>query len=368
MMYDYLVVGAGFFGATFANIMAENGKRVLVIDKRPYLGGNCADEDCKGILVHKHGAHIFHTNDKRVWNFVNQFDEFVQFQNCVKARSGGKLYSLPFNMNTFYELLGISSPEKARDYLTYEHKVYGTANPRNLEEQAISFVGRDIYETLVKHYTEKQWNKSCKELDPSIIKRLPVRFTFDNNYFDDRYQGLPSLGYTQLILRMLAHCDVKIWYDFKSINDWRKLAKKLIFTGPIDEYFDYRLGKLEWRTLKFEHALMDITSYQGCPVINHCDNTVQYTRSIEHKHFLKQRENDKRTIVTFEYPKAYTEGDEQYYTIIDKKNTQLAKAYIELAQSERNVIFGGRLGTYRYLNMDQVVADAMKTAARELDE
>lgn len=363
-MYDYLVVGAGLFGATFAQRMSAAGKKVLVVDKRGYLGGNCADEKIHGITVHRHGAHIFHTNNKRVWDYVNSFVEFMQFQNNVKAKSFGKMYSLPFNMNTFYEMYGFKQPEEVKEWLRYN--LQKIEEPKNLEEQAISQVGPDIFEKLVKYYTEKQWGRSCKELPASIIKRLPIRLTFDNNYFNDCYQGLPSIGYTALVEKLLMHCEVKCFYYFESIEDWRKIARKLVYTGPIDAFFDYKLGKLDWRTLTFDTRLFDVESYQGCPVINHCDNTVSYTRTIEHKHFLKEKLDDPHTIVTFEYPKAYEEGDEQYYTVPDERNTKLAIEYRKLASQTRDVIFGGRLGLYRYLNMDEVIEQALREADEEL--
>lgn len=362
-MYDYLIVGAGVFGATCANLLAKHGKSVLIIDKRTRICGNCADVRMDGITVHTHGAHIFHTNNKHVWDYVNSFGEFIQYQHNVKAYSGGKLYSLPFNMNTFYEMFGLQKADDVKAYLAKETSKIDKALITNLEEQAISLVGKEVYETLIKYYTEKQWGKSCTELDKSIIKRLPVRFTFDNNYFNDKYQGLPIEGYNSLVSNMLNHSKITTLcgVDFKMIDDWKSIAKKLIYSGSIDELFDYRFGELEWRSLKFETVKLNTDNFQGCPVVNYCDNSEKYTRIIEHKHFL--REVSDVTYITYEYPKQYTHGDEKYYPCETNKNLELYNKYASLLDS--NMFVGGRLGSYKYLNMDQSIAEAIDLVLQE---
>lgn len=367
MMYDYFIVGAGLYGATFARLMAEHGKTCLVIDKREDVGGNCYDYVDNGIHVHAHGAHIFHTSNKNVWDFVNRFSEFRQFQNNVKAKSFGKLYSLPFNMNTFNQLFNVITPTAAKLMIDDEIDLVKVDKPSNLEEQALNLVGTTVYQTLIKHYTEKQWGKDCKELPPTIIKRLPLRFTYDNNYFNDKYQGLPENGYTELALNMLSHenIDVQLGVNFFDQECIDEIAKKLVFTGPIDRFFNYEYGKLEWRTLKFETQYWLGDNYQGCAVMNYCDDSVPYTRVIEHKHFLKERSS--LSIITTEFPKQYEEGDEPYYPLQDEKNQDLYMMYAKLAAEVcPNVIFGGRLGTYQYLDMDKVVAQAMKDVEKEI--
>ena len=365
--YDYLIVGAGLYGATFARKIAEAGKTCLVIDKRNEVGGNCHDYVKHGIHVHKHGAHIFHTSNEKVWNFANQFSKFRQFQNNVKAKSYGKLYSLPFNMNTFYELYGVTEPLVAEQLIKNEVALFAVDKPKNLEEQALSLVGRKIYETLIRDYTEKQWGKSCKELSSDIIKRLPLRFTYDNNYFNDIYQGLPENGYTALINNMLTHNNivVQLGIDFSTKKHINQFAKKIVYSGQIDRFFDYCYGRLEWRTLKFEVQTYETENYQGCAVMNYCDKSKPFTRVIEHKHFLKEKSDV--SIVTTEFPKTYEDGDEPYYPLLDDRNKKLYDKYASLAKiTYPNVIFGGRLGTYQYLDMDKVILQAMNDVELEL--
>lgn len=368
-MYDYFIVGAGLYGATFARIAAENDKTCLVIDKRLNVGGNCFDYVQDGIHVHAHGAHIFHTSNKKVWDFVNSFCEFKQFQNNVKAKSYGKLYSLPFNMNTFNQLFGVTLPCEAENIIEREIANVKVDKPKNLEEQALNLVGTTVYEVLIKNYTEKQWGKPCKELSADIIKRLPLRFTYDNNYFNDTYQGIPKDGYTELVKRMLDHpnIEVQLGVDFFDQECTDTIAKKLVFTGPIDRFFNYEYGRLDWRTLKFEVQTYKFENYQGCPVINYCDHSRPFTRVIEHKHFLKEKSNV--SIVTTEFPKKYEDGDEPYYPIQDKRNQDLYLKYAMLAATNcPHVIFGGRLGTYQYLDMHKVIEQAMVDVEKELYE
>lgn len=365
--FDYLIVGAGLYGATFARQVAEAGKKCLVIDKRDSVGGNCHDYVDHGIHVHEHGAHIFHTSNKNVWNFVNRFSEFRQFQNNVKAVSNCRLYSLPFNMNTFNQIFSVIKPEDAKRLIEEEISLVKVDEPKNLEEQALNLVGPSIYQTLIKHYTEKQWGKDCKELPPSIIKRLPLRFTYDNNYFNDKYQGIPENGYTELVSNMLSHenIEVQLGVDFFDQECIYKICDKLVFTGQIDRFFNYTYGKLDWRTLKFEHQYYIGENYQGCAVMNFCDDSVPFTRVIEHKHFLKEKSNI--SFVTTEFPKKYEEGDEPYYPIQDERNNELYLEYAKLAAAHcPNVIFGGRLGTYQYLDMDKVIEQAMNDSKKEL--
>lgn len=362
--YDYLIVGAGLYGATFANLMTLKGARCLVIDKKDDFGGNCQDYMDDNILVHQHGAHIFHTSDKSIWTYVNQFATFRQFQNNVKAMSHNKVYSLPFNMNTFEQIWSCVSPSHAKRIIQEEIDFEKIGLPKNLEEQALKLVGRSIYELLIRDYTEKQWGRSCTELPADIIKRIPLRFTFDNNYFNDIYQGIPERGYTAMVMKMLRCVDTELKTDFKDIGDWRKIATKLVYTGPLDEYFNHEHGRFDWRTLKFETEKLDIDNYQGCPVMNYCDHSRNYTRVIEHKHFLKDKSD--RTIITREYPKSFEIGDEPYYPIRDDKNMMLLSKYVERVENERNVIFGGRLGTYQYLDMDKVIAQASRDVISEL--
>lgn len=361
--YDFLFVGAGLFCATFAYLARQHGKRCLVIDKRPHLGGNVYCEEVEGICVHRYGPHIFHTNNKEVWDFVNRFTPFNRFTLCTTARYGNKVYNLPFNMNTFYGMWGTAAPSEAMVKIEEQRNLLKGRTPQNLEEQAISLVGRDIYETLVKGYTEKQWGRPCTELPPFIICRLPVRFTYDNNYFNDRYQGIPEGGYNRLIEGMLEGIESKTscnYFDEKSYFD--SLADKVVYSGAIDEYFGYRLGHLEYRSLRFETETLPVSNYQGNAIVNYTDASVPFTRIVEHKHFdINNRtvQESPITVITREYPQAWTVGKEPYYPINDERNNLLYQQYKAIAEQETNVIFGGRLAEYRYLNMDEVVKKAM---------
>ncbi|MCG3813615.1 UDP-galactopyranose mutase [Photobacterium damselae] len=360
MKYDYLIVGAGLFGSVCAHELKKKGKKVLVIDKRDHIGGNIYTENVHDIQVHKYGAHIFHTNDKEVWDYVNSFVEFNRFTNSPLANFEGKLYSLPFNMNTFYQLWGVITPEEALAKIEDQRKELNNKEPQNLEEQAISLVGRDIYEKLIKGYTEKQWGRDCKDLPAFIIKRLPVRFTFDNNYFSDRYQGVPTGGYTKLIEKMLEGVEVYLNEDFLSNKaKYLELADKIIYTGPIDEFYGNNLGKLEYRSLEFKTDIIETSNYQGNAVINYTERDIPFTRIIEHKHF--DPVNVDKTVITKEYPKEWSEGDEPYYPINDDKNMELYKKYRELAKKEKDIIFGGRLAEYKYYDMHQVIRSALNT-------
>ena len=363
--YDYLVVGSGLFGATFANLATKEGKKVLVIDKRENIAGNVYTEKIEGINVHKYGAHIFHTDYKDVWEYVNSFVEFNRYTNSPVARIGNEIYNMPFNMNTFSKIWDdVFTPEQAQKRIDEERKEMAGKVPSNLEEQAISLVGRTIYEKLVKGYTEKQWNRDCKELPAFIIKRLPVRFTYDNNYFNDRYQGVPIGGYALLVERMLEGIEVKLNEDFFANREYyESIANKIVYTGAIDEYFNYSLGKLEYRSLRFDTKVMNVENYQGNAVINYTGKEVDYTRVIEHKHF--EFGSQEKTVVTFEYPADYKEGMEKYYTINDDKNNQLAEQYRKLAEQEENVIFGGRLAEYKYYDMDDVIKSAFEVYSKE---
>ena len=356
--YDYLVVGSGLFGSTFANLAKKKGKKVLVIERRGNVGGNIYTEEVEGIHVHRYGAHIFHTDYKDVWDYVNSFVEFNRYTNSPIARIGNEVYNLPFNMNTFSKIWpDVFTPEDALKHINEEKKEI-KGEPKNLEEQAISLVGRTIYEKLIKGYTEKQWNRDCKDLPAFIIKRLPVRLIYDNNYFNDRYQGIPIGGYTKLIESMLKGIEVKLNTNyFDDVDYYKSIAEKIVYTGAIDEYFDYKLGKLEWRSLKFETKIINKENYQGNAVVNYTGHEVEYTRVIEHKHFDNTCVSDK-TIITFEYPKDYKEGMEKYYTVNDDKNNKLAEEYRALAKKEKNVIFGGRLAEYKYYDMDDVIKSA----------
>lgn len=366
MKYDYLIVGSGLFGATFAYKAKQSGKRCLVIEKRPHLGGNVYCENIEGINVHKYGAHIFHTNNKQVWDFVNSFVEFNRYTNSPIANYKGKQYNLPFNMNTFYQMWGVLTPEDAQAKIEEQKaeavaamKAAGVTEPRNLEEQALMLIGRDIYETLIKGYTEKQWGRKCTELPAFIIKRLPVRFVHDNNYFNDRYQGIPIGGYNKLIDGLLEGVETKVNADFfENRKYWESIADRIVYTGAIDEYFDYRLGKLEWRTVSFEEKVLDTPNYQGNAVMNYTEAEVPYTRVIEHKHFemFGQEVYDcPKTVISKEYSMEYKDGMEPYYTVNDERNNQLADQYRELANREKNVIFGGRLAEYKYYDMAPIV-------------
>lgn len=373
MKYDYLIVGTGLFGAVFAHEMSKAGKKCLCIDKRDHIGGNIYTSQQNGIQVHKYGAHIFHTSDKNVWEYVNRFAEFNNYVNSPVAVYGEELYNLPFNMNTFSKMWGIRTPAQARDIIERQRSEAAVKEPGNLEEQALSLVGRDVYEKLVKGYTEKQWGRSCAELPAFIIRRLPVRFTYDNNYFTDRYQGIPIGGYTQIIEKLLkpVEAPVQLGISYREFQE-RNSAKlepdtfdKVLYTGMIDEYFDYRLGELQYRSLRFEEELLEgCDNYQGNAVVNYTERQVPYTRIIEHKHFEFGEQPD--TVITREYPAAWQRGDEPYYPINDDANSRLYQQYVELAREEKNVLFGGRLGMYRYYDMDKVIAEALKLAESEL--
>lgn len=358
--YDYLIVGAGLFGATFAYEMTKIGKKCLVIDRRNHIGGNIYCENINDINVHKYGAHIFHTSNKKIWEYVNQFADFNNYINSPIANYNGELYNMPFNMNTFSKLWGVVTPEEAKEKIESQKKVLNGKEPENLEEQAISLVGEDIYRKLVKEYTEKQWGRDCKELPSFIIKRLPVRFTFDNNYFNDRYQGIPIGGYNVIIEKMLKKSDVILNVDYlREREKYNAIAEKVLFTGMIDEFYGYKLGKLEYRTLKFESEILeDVDNYQGVAVMNFTSHEQKYTRIIEHKHF--EFNNCKGTVITKEYPSTWKVGDEAYYPVNDEKNSNLFNEYKKLADKEDNIIFGGRLGQYKYFDMDKIIDESLK--------
>ncbi len=357
--YDYLIVGAGLFGAVFAYEMTKKGKKCLLIERRDHIGGNVYTEEQEGINVHKYGAHIFHTDNKEIWNYINQFADFNRYTNSPVANYNGELYNLPFNMNTFYQMWGVKTPEEAKAKIEEQKKEANISQPKNLEEQAISLVGNDIYEKLVKGYTEKQWGKKCEDLPSFIIKRLPVRFTFDNNYFNDLFQGIPIGGYTKIIEKMLDGIEVKLNTDFFDDKEkWLNIADKVLFTGMIDQYYDYCFGELEYRGLNFEFETLDVENYQGNAVINYTDAETPFTRIIEHKHF--EGAQSPKTIITREYPKTWEKGEEAYYPLNDEKNSRLFEKYDELAKKEDNVIFGGRLGMYQYFDMWKVIEEALK--------
>lgn len=367
MMFDYLVVGSGLFGSTFAYEAAKRGKRVKVIEKREHIGGNIYTENIEDINVHKYGAHIFHTNDKEIWDYVNQFAEFNRYTNSPIANYRGEIYNLPFNMNTFNRLWGVVTPEEAKKKIEEQRKTANIGNPTNLEEQAISLVGTDIYEKLIKGYTEKQWGRKATELPSFIIKRLPVRFTFDNNYFNDRYQGIPVGGYTQIIEKMLSSklIDVEVNQDFFTNKDeYVKSYSKIIYTGMIDQFFDYQYGELEYRSLHFESSVLNQENYQGNAVVNYTDAETPFTRIIEHKHF--EFGNQPNTVITKEYPKGWEKGDEPYYPVNDNKNNEKYRKYQKLAEEHPNIIFGGRLGMYKYFDMHQVIGAALALVKKEL--
>ena len=372
MKYDYLIVGAGLFGATFARQATDAGKKVLVIDRRGNIAGNVYTEDVEGIHVHVYGAHIFHTNNRRVWDYVNRFAEFNRFTNAPVANYKGELYSLPFNMYTFNKMWGVVTPEQAAAKIAEQRREI-TGEPKNLEEQAISLVGRDIFEKLVKGYTEKQWGRDCKDLPAFIIKRLPVRLTFDNNYFNALYQGIPIGGYTKLVENLLQGVEVRLNCDyFERKAELDALADKVVYTGPIDAYFGYRLGTLEYRSVRFETELLDTPNFQGNAAVNYTDRETPWTRIIEHKwfEFGKDAEGNDlpKTVISREYSSEWKPGDEPYYPVNDEKNGALYQAYRALADKERNIIFGGRLGEYKYYDMDQVIDAALKLCERELGE
>lgn len=369
-MYDYLIVGSGLFGATFAYKTSKEGKKCLVIDKRPHTGGNIYCENIEGINVHKYGAHIFHTNSKKVWDFVNSIVEFNRYTNSPVANYKGKLYNLPFNMNTFYQMWGVTTPEAAHAKIE-EQKAEalrkmqedGISEPRNLEEQALLLIGKDIYEKLIKGYTEKQWGRKCTELPSFIIRRLPVRFIYDNNYFNDRYQGIPIGGYNKLIEGLLEGVEVRTNTDFfKDRKYWESIASKIVFTGKIDEYYDYQFGKLEYRTVRFEEEIHDCSNLQGNAVINYTEKEIPYTRIIEHKHFEMfgaDIEKCPKTVISKEYSTEWKDGMEPYYPVNDEKNNSLYNKYKSLADKESNVIFGGRLAEYKYYDMAPIVEKVM---------
>ena len=366
MKYDYLIVGAGLFGATFAEQAKKNGKKVLVIDKRDHIGGNVYTENNEGINVHKYGAHIFHTDYKDVWNYVNSFVEFNRYTNSPIARYKNEILNMPFNMNTFSKIWNdVSTPEEAMKKIELEKAEMDGKEPTNLEEQAIALVGRSIYEKLVKGYTEKQWGKSCTELPPFIIKRLPVRFIYDNNYFNDKYQGIPEGGYTKLVQCMLDGIEVELGKDYLEDREYfNSIADKVIYTGMIDEFFDYKLGMLEYRSLKFENKVLDVKNYQGNAVVNYTEREIPYTRVIEHKHF--EFGDQDKTVITFEYPQDWDKTKEAYYPVNNEKNNKLYEEYRELAKNEENIIFGGRLAEYKYYDMDDVIKAALDLAKVEL--
>jgi len=366
MKYDYLVVGAGLFGATFAYEACKKGKKCLVIDKRPHIGGNIYTENIEGINVHKYGAHIFHTSDKEIWDYVNSFAEFNRYTNSPVARYKNETYNLPFNMNTFSKLWPeVFTPDQAKAKIAEELAGVQIEEPKNLEEQAIKLVGKTIYEKLVKGYTEKQWGMKATELPPFIIKRLPVRFTYDNNYFNDLYQGIPIGGYTQIIEKMLATSDIRLNCDyFDNRAELDSLAEKIIFTGPIDRYYDYKFGPLEYRSVRFETEILDTDNFQGNAVVNYTEYEVPYTRIIEHKHF--EFGNQSKTVISREYSDKWTVEKEPYYPINNEKNNELYKKYAALAAEEKKVIFGGRLGQYKYYDMHVVIKEALSLCRKEL--
>lgn len=364
MKYDYLIAGTGLFGSVFAHEAKKSGKKCLVVERRSHIGGNIYCEQKDGIIIHKYGAHIFHTSNKEVWDYINQFAEFNNYINSPVANYKGEIYNLPFNMNTFNKMWGIRTPQEAEEIISKQRKVI-TREPQNLEEQAISLVGIDIYTKLIKGYTEKQWGRKCTELPAFIIKRLPVRYTYNNNYFNDRYQGIPIGGYNQIIERLLDCIDVELNCDFNICFDKdQKIAEKVIYTGAIDEYFNYEIGHLEYRGLKFKTEKLETKNYQGVAVMNYTDSETPYTRVIEHKHFEFGKQPV--TYITKEYPQKWKNGEDAYYPVNDDKNQKLYEQYKELAKKETNIIFGGRLGEYKYYDMDKVIESALSIAKKEL--
>ena len=370
-MYDYLIVGAGLFGAVFARQATDAGKKVLVIDKRPNIAGNVYTEDIEKIHVHKYGAHIFHTNNKEVWEYVTKFAEFNRFTNSPVANYKGELYSLPFNMYTFNKMWNVVTPQEAAAKIEEQRKEAGITEPQNLEEQAISLVGKDIYEKLIKGYTEKQWGRDCKDLPSFIIKRLPVRLTFDNNYFNALYQGIPVGGYTKMVANMLDGIEVRLNTDYlENKDELDKLAEKVVYTGAIDAYFDYKLGALEYRSVRFDTEVLDTPNFQGNAAVNYTDRETPWTRIIEHKWFEFGKDDEgndiPKTVISREYSSEWKVGDEPYYPVNDEKNGKLYQEYKKLAEDEKNVIFGGRLGEYKYYDMDAVIASALDLCEKEL--
>ncbi len=365
MKYDYLIVGAGLFGATFCEQAVKKGKTCLVIDKRNHIAGNIYTEKQENINVHKYGAHIFHTSNKEVWEYINGFAEFNNYINSPVAIYKDELYNMPFNMNTFSKMWGIKTPKEAKDIIASQIASLNIKEPKNLEEQALSLVGRDVYEKLVKGYTEKQWGRDCKDLPAFIIKRLPLRFTFNNNYFNDRYQGIPIGGYTAIVEKMLKGVPVVLGTSYKEfISSTSDTFDKVIYTGMIDEYFDFVYGKLEYRTVEFKNEVLDTDNFQGVAVVNYTEREVPYTRIIEHKHF--ENSDSEKTVISKEYPVEWREGLEPYYPINDEKNSSLYQKYLELAKKEKGVIFGGRLGAYKYYDMDKVIESALALCKTEL--
>ena len=361
MKYDYLIVGAGLFGAVFAQQAKQAGKTVLVIDKRSHLGGNVYTEEVEGIQVHRYGAHIFHTSDRKIWEYVQQFAVFNRYTNSPVARYKDEVYNLPFNMNTFYQMWGVKTPEEAKEKLESQIREAAVCEPKNLEEQALSLVGKDIYEKLIRGYTEKQWGKRAKELPSFIIRRLPVRYTYDNNYFNDSYQGIPVGGYTRMVERMLDGVEIRLNTDyFQAREELDRLADRVVFTGMIDAYYGECYGKLDYRSLRFETEVMDTSNYQGNAVVNYTEYEVPYTRIIEHKHFEFGKQE--KTVISREYSSEWKVGMEPYYPVNNEQNNELFEKYRELAEKEINVIFGGRLGNYKYYDMDKVIESAMKKA------
>ena len=364
MKYDYLIVGAGLFGAVFAREAVRRGKKVLVLDRRDHIGGNIYTKETEEIQVHQYGAHIFHTSDKKIWEYVNQFAEFNNYINSPIAIYKDERSNLPFNMKTFSKMWNIRTPQEAKDKIQEQIRELNITEPKNLEEQALSLAGRDVYEKLIKGYTEKQWGRDCRELPSFIIKRLPFRFTYDNNYFNDRFQGIPMGGYTRIVEKMLEGCEVRTGTDyFKFRKEHSEIAEKIVFTGMIDEYFDYRLGALEYRSVRFETEVLDCENYQGNAVVNYTDREVPYTRIIEHKHFEFGKQP--KTVISREYSSEWKVGMEPYYPVNDEKNNELYSRYRALAEKENNVIFGGRLGQYKYYDMDKVIAAALEAAEHE---
>ena len=367
MKYDYLIVGAGPFGAVFAYEAKKRGKRVLVIDKRSHTGGNMYCEKVEGINVHKYGAHIFHTSNKEVWDYVNQFCTFNNYINSPIANYKGEIYNLPFNMNTFNKLWGVVTPKEAKEKIESQVKENNITEPKNLEEQAISLVGKDIYEKLIKGYTEKQWGRRCTELPAFIIKRLPVRYTYDNNYFNDKYQGIPEGGYNVIFDKLLEGIDVELNVDFfDKKEELLQKADKIVFTGMIDQYFNYKYGVLEYRSLRFEHEILNEENYQGNAVVNYNEREIPYTRIIEHKHFEFGKQP--KTVITREYPAEWKRGDEPYYPVNNEKNAEIFRKYQELAEKEKNVIFGGRLADYKYYDMHHVFERVLEVVKKEFNK
>ena len=365
MLYDYIIVGSGLFGAVFAHEATKVGKHCLILERRSHIGGNVYTKELEGIQVHEYGAHIFHTTNEKVWNYMNQFAKFNRFTNSPLACYKDEMYNLPFNMNTFHKLWGVKTPKEAKEKIKEQIQEAGIQEPKNLEEQAIKLVGIDIYERLIKGYTEKQWGRKAAELPPFIIKRIPVRFTYDNNYFNDPFQGIPIGGYTKIIEKMLEGIEIRTNTDFfLKREEYEKISKKIVYTGMLDEYYQYCFGDLEYRSLRFETFVLDEENFQGNAVVNYNEWEVPYTRIIEHKHF--DFGSQPKTVITKEYPQAFHRGDEPYYPVNDEKNNELAAKYKELASKEEKVLFGGRLGQYQYFDMDQIVNCALICAEKEL--